>query len=408
MGTAATQAVVLLLGASVLPLAARHWSPTEFGQYAVTYRLLALIQPALTLSANVSVTRHLARLGRSDRRATSSVLLGSLRVLAFPLSGAVAILVLARRPLASLVFGAPTAWALIVALGCLLLASATYSVTVSALQGSFRMGLSNTLTLLYVGLVPIGAVLLMETPVSVLLATAAAWMVCCVGYVCALAGRPDPELVRDASMAIYRFGIRRVPGEFAVFGLFSIPALLVSRTGDARQAGFVSLAVSMVTLTGSLCTPISTVLLPHLSVEFAAPSALSWRRWRRSMVGTGAILIAGSVLLVLVLPVLLRIAFGSEYLAAARQLRLGCLAVPAYASYVVTRSLLDAYYERAVTMSYAVIAMAVFVATYAPLRIAAVPDPELLGFGAAVWTLAGLTVVRSSRLMRSLALADAR
>lgn len=406
MGTVATQVGTLALSAIVLPMAARQWSPAEFGRYSVTYRLLALMQPALTMSASVSVTRYLARLKRSDRQAISSVLFGASRLLVLPIGLAVLLLTTLAHRVAPLAFGESGQDRLVVALSLLLAGSTAYSIVASTLQGIFRVAWANTLILICVGVAPLVGILLWDTPASVLAFTAAVWLLVSVVYACPLLARPDRRLSRSASAAIFRFGYRRIPGELAFFGLLSLPPVLVVQTQGIRDAGFVSLAMSLVTLCGSLCTPLSTVMLPYLSAEFVGTNQHHVRQLRVLLVGASGLIVLGSIALLGALPMLVRGAFGRNYVDAIAQMRLACVAIPAYGSYVVCRSVLDAYYERAVTMWYAVLAFTTFVIGYAVLRAGTSDDAELIAFSLGMWTLGGLTVARTLRLLGSLLTKD--
>lgn len=399
-GTVATQIVTMALAIGVLPLAARQWSPADFGRYSLTYRLLALIQPAVSLSANVSVTRFLARLGRSDREATSSVLLGAGQATAVALVPVTLLLLLFSSRIGRTVFGEPGQGRLIVCLAVLTVASTVQAIFAGALRGAFRIGLSNTLILLYTGVIPLLALLLFHSPSWVLAATAVGWTLSsvCLGIV--LIARPSRTLVANASSALLRFGGRRVPGELAAFGLLTLPAILAANRSGLRYGGFVSLGMSLVTMVGALFTPLSTVLLPYLSAEFAGARASGLRLRPVLAVANGLILLS-SLVMAVVMPTLVDIAFGSRYASAVAPMRIACIAVPAYASYVTMRSVLDAYYERALSMRFAIFGFFTFALSYLGLRTIRIANSELLAFDAGVWMTACLTAIQTLRVTGS-------
>jgi O-antigen/teichoic acid export membrane protein len=298
------------------------------------------------------------------------------------------------------VFGSGGTADLIVAFAALLIGSAVSTVVISALQGLFRVALANGLALVYIGMAPLLSILLFPTPFAVLLCTAGMWIAGGLVFALPMVAKPDRDIVRTSAIALFRFGIRRVPGELAAFGLLTIPAILAATTGGIAYAGFVSLAMSMVTLAGAACAPLATVLLPHMSAEFAGQIGGRLKRVRPLLLAQTAIVLFGSLVVFAFMPTILGTVFGSTYVAAASSLRVACFAVPAFCAYVTVRTTVDAFHERAVTMRYALIGFAAFIAAYTFLRVIHGPLPELVAFDLGVWTLAALTLRQSISLLR--------
>jgi O-antigen/teichoic acid export membrane protein len=399
-GTVATQVVTLALAALVLPLAARHWGPALFGRYVVVYRLLALLQPAVSLSANVAVTRHIARLRRPDSTTATSVMIGAARMLVIPVGGACLLLILLAQPIAHFLFGQAGAEDVIRALAALLTGSVAYTVVLSALQGVFRIAAANLLTVVYVGLAPLAGLALFQSVSDVLLFTSLIWVCTTFVFSGLMLAKPDASLAREASAALFRFGVRRIPGEIAAFGLFALPPVLAAKTNGVASAGFVSLGMSMVTLAGAACSPVSTVLLPHMSAEFADRAGGRLKTTRRILIATNLLAVVGTIAAFILLPQLVRVAFGPAYASAVAPMRVACFAIPAFAAYVTTRSIVDAYHERAITMRFALAGFTAFILTYVLLRIFHVQQAELIAFDGGVWLLAALTLLSTLSLIR--------
>jgi O-antigen/teichoic acid export membrane protein len=399
-GTVVLQVITLALGALVLPLAARHWGPALFGRYVVAYRLLALLQPAVTLSANVSVTRHIARLRASDSSTATSVMLGAALIVALPVGGFSLLLLTFSQPIGHFLFGESGGDDVIRAIGSLLLGSVTYTVVLSALQGVFRIAAANFLALVYVGVAPLAALALFESVSDVLDFTALEWVLTSLVFCVLILARPSFSVARTAAVGLFRFGVRRIPGEIASFGLFALPPVMAAKSSGIAMAGFVSLGMSMVTLAGAACSPVSTVLLPHMSAEFADRARGRLKTTQRILFATNGMVLVGTVSVFFLLPQLLTVAFGPAYASALTPIRVACVAIPAFALYVTTRSIVDAYHERAMTMRFALAGFMMFAVAFAALWMMHVQQAELIAFDCGVWLLAVLTLVSALTLIR--------
>jgi O-antigen/teichoic acid export membrane protein len=398
-GTAGTEVVSLCLGALVLPVAARAWDPAEFGRYSLTYRLLALLHPALTLSANVSTTRHLARLGRTDRTAMSSVIVAGARMLVGIHIVVFVILLAMSGPIAKVVYGGAQHRVFIACLAVLATGATANVLVAGSLRGTFRIGLANLLGLLYTGIVPLLAISVFGSAPSVLIATGILWAVSSIAIWSTVLARPDHLLVRRAGKAMRQFGWPRVPGELASFGLMALPPLLVAGRTSVAEAGYVSLGLSIVTVAGVSASPLSSVLLPHLSDEFAGRPGARLETVRRLVLVTSGVALVATAAGIALMPTLVRVAFGRDYSPGVGSLRIACLAIPGYVAYVGSRSILDAYHERAVTMRYAVVGFSIFVAVTCTLRVIGTDHSELVGFAVGMTALAALTLQRCRDLL---------
>ena len=56
----------------------------------------------------------------------------------------------------------------------------------------------------------------------------------------------------EAARALLWYGVPRVPGEFALGALFTLPVTLAAHRAGAAQAGFVGLCISLLSMAGSL------------------------------------------------------------------------------------------------------------------------------------------------------------
>jgi len=59
------------------------------------------------------------------------------------------------------------------------------------------------------------------------------------------------------------FGVPRIGGEFAWFGLFSLPTIIVAHRAGIERAGYFSFSISLTQLITTCFTGLGLVLLPH-------------------------------------------------------------------------------------------------------------------------------------------------
>jgi O-antigen/teichoic acid export membrane protein len=399
------EAISVLLGLAVPAIAARRWGVTGFAEYSIVYRALAFLAPTLLLGLTVSLPRFLGRSSATgsaedhsqgeDRRGREDYLVAALVMQTAVLGVAFIILIGADSLWSELLFGRPGHHTLLLALQCLLTGGCLWAICSAYLRGLFLMRRANTLLVWYVGVVPLSAILLADSIASVLVLTGGLWFAGSLLAVVPWRWRlPSVDTVRERIGELGRFGIRRVPGEMALFGLFAVPPILATHAQTLATAGYLAFALSLVTVSGSLFTPISLVLLPHASRAMSQRQGPEIRSHvQRLLVGVCAISIVGVVVLEVGAGELVRLYLGSRFTGATKVLREIAPAIPAYAIFISLRSVLDAYHHKAVSVRNAAYAFVFFLLTVAALSLSSVSSQVPLGFVAGLWLLALLTLV---------------
>jgi O-antigen/teichoic acid export membrane protein len=62
---------------------------------------------------------------------------------------------------------------------------------------------------------------------------------------------------------ILKFGIPRVPGDFALEGILSIPVFITAHTINTQDASNLGFAISLISMIGTFISPVSIILLPY-------------------------------------------------------------------------------------------------------------------------------------------------
>jgi O-antigen/teichoic acid export membrane protein len=389
--------VVVLGSTATLSIVSRTRTPVDFGLYSVTLRTVGLFQAPLLVGLGVSLPRILPV--TDDEQERSQIITAAVTIVAaISLTLAICSLLIGD-PLARAVFGSPTRTSELWALVLLLSGSLIHGIAYASSRGRLNFRTANVVLAVNLGLIPLVAALITRGVVPLIACIAAGWLLFSLGSLARQLVRPR-GLLRRIRMLI-SLGWRRVPGEFALFGLTAAPPLIVLHQAGVVEAGRVSLAMTLLTVAGTAVTPFSAVVLPHVSswrgtVEQHRIAALV-----RRVVLVAALTVPLTALAELTAGFVVPFVFGPEARNAVPAVRLVLCAVPAYTTYVLLRSLIDGSTDKATTMHLACVAFAVFMVGAAGLSQAIRSETTaiLLAAVLALWVLALLMLEAIRRLV---------
>lgn len=405
--TFAAEFGTLAAGLLVLRLAASNWGTVGFGEYVLVRRTISLLQLPILCNMGIAISRYVAIAGvQAARHNRATYLLAATAVALGASLVCASIILLVAGPVASLMFGsaqfAPDIRVVAVALPGLVLHGVAYGYY----RGRLQLLSANALQVLNLGLMPLAAMAIPGASVrQAVLALAVAWNVVALAFMVPplLAARVEPhERIGDAVVELLRFGIPRVPGEFALAALFSLPTIIAAHLGGLEQAGFVGLGVSLLSMVGSMYAPLGQIVLPSVSAMAARGETGTVRRdverlWL-ACVATGAALV---VVLAVGARLLVTLYVGAAFLPAVPVVRLILIAGVPHITYVVLRNVLDALDPRPLNARNLVSALLVFVAL-----ALAIGKPEAVGAAllAGVTVLGVLSLRDANRLLQSVIL----
>jgi O-antigen/teichoic acid export membrane protein len=397
--TIAAEGAVAVVAFLVLRLAARQFGPDGFGEFVTARRALALVQLPLLVGAGISLPRFIALEGqRTDRRAASRFLVAGL-VLGLGPSLLVALLIsLAPGISARILFEDRALQALSIPVALGLVGLSANTITTAALRGRFAIGLANLLQFTVMGILPLAvfatrpataAEALWLQGILATLIAGAAWTALLVSAI--RSGALADGVPGQAMRQLCHFGLPRVPGEFALVALFSLPPLIVLRSGGLTSAGHLSFALSILTLFGTGFAPIGLVLLPVASRLTGLGDVEGLRRLAYRLLWVGVPLAGAGVFLGWLLARWFTLWYlGAEFEAAVPLVRLALLGVVPYVIYILYRNLLDAMDVRPVNSRNLLVALVVALLPSLWWRSA---EALLMALTAGLLVLGGLTAV---------------
>ncbi|MEO5588527.1 MAG: lipopolysaccharide biosynthesis protein [Gemmatimonadaceae bacterium] len=368
--TMAIELLVMISGVLLLKVAASVLGPVGFGEYALSRRAIGLMYLPLVLGLGIAAPRYIAiaRSGATDGFTESAFVTATLTAGLIPPGLLIVLLNVAPVTAALLLFGDSNLSRLVppatVALGGIALHSMLYAVY----RGRSEMRFANALQFLNIGLVPLVAFALSpRDAAAVLLATGIGWlMISAVALLHVLITErrnwDGVGVMQRHLKVLLRFGVPRVPGEFALVGLFAIPSLLAVREHGVVVAGQFSAAMSLLTIASGAFAPIGLVVLPRASAQAAAGDIAGVRQLVLKILAGGILLATvGVVVGELLIPAFIEWYFGAAFLPAIPIFRACLLGTVPYVVYILMRNVLDALDVKAVNTRNLLIALGLVV-----------------------------------------------
>lgn len=355
--TLITELVVMAAGIYVLKLAAELLGAAGFGEYTLSRRATNLLYLPLVMGLGIASPRYVAIAGAGalPGYTARSFVIATLTMGLLPSLVAILLLNISPANSSALIFGTGSMSSLVLPVTIALGGLAIHTMVYSVFRGRGQMERANSLQLVINGIVPVTAFLLApHSAAAVLKLMGVIWVVVAGGALVAIliTTRTDPAgehgLIEHLRLLL-RFGLPRVPGEFALGGIFSLPALIALRTHGVVAAGQFSAGIALLTIVASVFAPVGLVVLPRASAQ-AATGDLAGLRFLVLRILAGGVVLAAAGVVVgeLVLPPLVRWYFGAAFVPAVPIFRACLLGAIPYAVYVLLRNILDALDVRAV------------------------------------------------------------
>ena len=343
--------MVLLSGLLTLKLTACLLGTVGFSEYAIARRAISVLNFPLLLGLGISIPRYIALAGCSDADTIhqQAYFLGGLAVAAPVILSFCTVAVALPGPFARLFFGSQEYSYLTLPIVVATVGLYLHTLLYGYFRGHLRMWSANLLQLLNICLAPPVVVILAGWSAARSIAFTGIWwtaisLCICLWVVLRMNVKNlSGVLLRRCMHDLLSFGIPRVPGEFAYFGLFAVPIFIVAHRFGVEGAGFFSFSISLCQLVSSMFATIGILLLPYISRlsaegDWGKIQNVVSRALRISLVLIALIVIASEAVLGFFVPWFM----GQSFTAAVGQSRWLLLAAIPYVTYLVLRNPLDA------------------------------------------------------------------
>jgi O-antigen/teichoic acid export membrane protein len=363
--TFATEFIVLVGGLLVYKLASNYFKESGFAEYALCRRSISFILPVIMLGIAVGLPRYISFLKKGvDKAKEGTYFISGLVILFGMYLFCFALMLLLRSGVSYLMFGDEKFRYLIfpigVTLGGLILHGACYSF----FRGRLQMVEANILQLINLGIVPVVVFFAAHDIPSVL-------MFCGLGniivsfifliYIFVTGLSFKRKYFKSCTRDLVIYGIQRVPGDIGIAAFFSIPAFLTSHIAGIQVAGYVAFGVSMLNMAGAVFGPICLIVLPEAGRIISEKDFTRLKEYSDKILKWTLILtMSGLIIFEIFAEFLINIYLGSNYrelIAISRVVLIGSLG---YTVYISLRSILDAFFVKAVNTKNIFISFALF------------------------------------------------
>jgi O-antigen/teichoic acid export membrane protein len=365
-----TELLVTIAGILVLKFAAALLGPLGFGEYSLSRRAVGMLYLPLVMGLGVAAPRYIAitRAGVMTGYTESAFATATLTAGLLPPLTIILLLNIAPSFAATILFGSGALAHMVPPASIALAGIALHSMVYAVYRGRSEMRFANVLQSIDLAIIPVMAFLISSNnAAAVLTTTGVSWLIVSgIALLHALyrerADWRGLATMRQHLGVLLRFGLPRVPGEFALVGLFAIPSLLAVRAHGVIEAGQFSAALSVLTMAAGTFAPVGLVVLPRASAQVATGDLAGLRHLVLRILGGGILLAATGVAIgEILIPPFIRWYFGEAFLPAVPYFRAVLLGAIPYAVYILMRSILDALDVRAVNSRNLIVTLCVAV-----------------------------------------------
>jgi O-antigen/teichoic acid export membrane protein len=370
-----------------------------FSEYVIARRTLTLLLPLGVLGLDVALGRLVAIAAVRDQRAAESYLVAALPIAGAGLAATAAVILAFPETVAQILFGS-TEYAAVARTLPLCLAGATAQVLVySDLRGLHRMRHANIVLVANHAVMPLATLLLAGDVVGILTALGIAW--CAVSTAAFLTCPRSQATAPGRTQELFRFGIRRTPGDVVQLLFFALPVIVTAQVGTIVDAGIVAFAITALGLVASALQPVTNVLLPT-AARLIGRSEVAVLRAHVTRILQLLVppIVLGIVAIEFFADDILRRYLGADFVRGSGILRLVLAGALPWSLFILLRSVVDAHHERAIIARNLIAGFVCFVALapFSALELGAVSG-VLTAFVIGLYVIGALTVYEAYRAL---------
>lgn len=364
--TTIVQFAVLISGFLVYKLAAEFLGTDGFSGYALSRRTIALLQSALLMGLGVGIPRYIAHgYSSKDKKNPDLYFISAIFILAPVVFVFCILLNLFNETFSFLFFGSSNYSYLILSITCMIIGSIFHASCYSYFRGRLMMLRANILQFINIGVIPPAVFFLFgKTLSSILTATGIIWItisLICFIFIPIRLGVWDYRKIIAYAKEILGYSIMRVPGDFALSALLSLPAILTAHIAGTKVGGYVAFGIVVFNMGGYFFAPISTILLPKASHMIARSDYEGLKYDLRRMLILAICLTAlGVVILEVFTDQIIEIYLKKNYFETIMIVRVIAIGIVPYVVYILLRSIIDAGYAKPINAINIIIAGLIF------------------------------------------------
>jgi O-antigen/teichoic acid export membrane protein len=344
-----TEITILGSGLLVYRLAANILGKEGFSEYALVRRTISFLLPALILGMGVAIPRYIGYSYSNFKKANTYFIAGFI-ILFFVILIFSLLINLFQKNFAFLFFGDSKYYYLIFPINIMLIGLIFHSVCYGYFRGNLSMIKANFLQLINMGIVPFLVFFLENNLKEIILLNGL--IIILVSFIFLTMILKNITFERNEIYTnlkeLMAYGIQRVPGDFGLSGLFSLPSTITAHISGVTIAGYVAFGTSLLNMVGAGFAPLGLILLPKASQLVANKDFKILKTYIIKILKITFILtVLGIVFFEIFADKIILIYLGTLNYDLLIITRIIIIASIGYTIYVVMRSIIDAYYVKA-------------------------------------------------------------
>ena len=363
--TFVAQAIVLVAFFFFFRLVGRNFGQDGLGRFCLVRRVVAFLLPPLFLGLSVGLPRYIA-ISKTKSQRSGYTKAAILLVFVFTFVFLI-VMNLFKNYFAKILFGNAEYVTLISPLSFLLSGMVLHTLAYSYFRGQLRVKAFNFVHITNIAVIPLVILILFKDItienliIATGIATFAASLVFFLSHIREILIPSDKGQFTNSLKELLVYSLPRVPGDFALAGLFSLGPIFAAHLASTREVGYLSLSISLLNMVATAIKPVSIILLPKISSVLVDGKIDSIKENIDFLIG--AVLQCSlfiSVQLLIFADVLAVYWLGPEFMSAVPAMRIILTSMTFYAFYVTIRSVLDAVRVKPLNTINLFISLAVF------------------------------------------------
>jgi O-antigen/teichoic acid export membrane protein len=331
-------------------LAANILGKEGFSEYALVRRTISFLLPALILGMGVAIPRYIGYSYSNFKKANTYFIAGFI-ILFFVILTFSLLINLFQKNVAFLFFGDSKYYYLILPINVMLIGLIFHFLCYGYFRGNLSMIKANFLQLINMGIVPLLVFFLKNNLKEIILLNGL--IIILVSFIFLTSIVKNITFERNEIYTnikeLMAYGIQRVPGDFGLSGLSSLPATFTSHISGITIAGYVAFGTSLLSMVGSVFAPLGLILLPKASQLVANNDFKTLKYYILKILKvTFFLTILGVVFFEIFADKIIALYLGNFPSDLVIITRLIIIASLGYTIYVAMRSIIEAYYVKAI------------------------------------------------------------
>jgi len=264
------EAIVLVGFIFIYRLIARNFGPEGVGEYSLVKKVIGFLQPVLFLGLGVGIPRYIA-MSRDKEQRSSYLKAGGLTVVIFTFISLIFIN-LFKDHFATVFFGGMKYRDLILPFSLFLAGLILHNLVYSYFRGRLFVKTFNSLQVINLSLVPIIILIFFKNITISKLIILIGSNTFIIAFLFSLSFIKDlfapikKSQLKNSLKELFCYSLLRVPGDFALAGLFSLGPIFAAHFTSIQEVGYLSVSQSLLIGMCGMVAPLGIVLLPKVSL----------------------------------------------------------------------------------------------------------------------------------------------